>query len=403
MRSIFVGRLFLAACAALGLGQGAGSAALEDMKAAVTYYQGCESLKPSMEGEQVHPDPALQSGKIGRAFLIERRTVNLVADPDFAGQPKDAWLLIGQPAQMEKGGSAGPGCCAVTAADYVRQVVSGLTEGRLYCFSVYARTDEGGALSLAAKCGGTRQEAPARALGGAYSRVHLSFVAGAAVATLTIRGASEKKVVVDAVQLEEGKSWPASFLPDTGKMRGCDWVDIPPRAFNPTKGSVAFWVKPQWLGETGMGGLGFFAAFKDPNLGWAAQRSMLSVGAYTNPQKKGWENGLNINLKDKAGNAMGYTVEFDERFQPKPGEWLHVVVTWDLPTGADSVSRCFVNGRPAAEKRFRCESFEPAASVYMGYVSGAYADALMDEFALFNRPLTDAEAADLFGATVPLK
>ena len=60
------------------------------LKSAVTYYQGCESLKPNYEGEKVHPDPRLQPGRIGNAFLIEQRTVNLIADPGFKADPKDA-------------------------------------------------------------------------------------------------------------------------------------------------------------------------------------------------------------------------------------------------------------------------------------------------------------------------
>jgi hypothetical protein len=372
----------------------------ENLKEAVSYYNGCESLTPYYPGENVHPDPILQPGKIGKAFLIERRTVNMIANPDFDSDG-NSWLLIGQPEILSNGGFASPKSCAVTNADYIRQVIPGLKEKTLYCLSIYARSPDGGGLDLSMNSG-SLERLQTEPLPNEYTRIKLPFIAHAEVGTATIKSTTGKRVIVDGVQLESGKSWPASFFAAAGTQRSGEWVDIPatPQTYNPSRGTVAFWLKPQWIGEVDSG-MAFFSAFENPNRGWHDQKSVFLIQAYVNPKEKDWHNSIIISMKDKFGREMEYRIPLGEKF--RANEWFHCAVTWDIIPGRESVSTLYINAQKNAEKHFLSDGMQQPACVFMGYAAGAYADALMDEFYIFSRPLTEEEVCELYQTAVPFK
>jgi hypothetical protein len=54
-------------------------------------------------------------------------------------------------------------------------------------------------------------------------------------------------------------------------------------------------------------------------------------------------------------------------------------------------------------KHFSSDGMEPPGNIYIGYAAGMYADALMDEFYLFNRPLTSEEVSELYAIPEALK
>ena len=80
-------------------------AASDELKAAVSYYQGCESLQPNYNGENVHPSLILEPGKIGKAFRMEQRwSVNLLKDPVLKNNVPDSWSCVGKPVWQADGG-----------------------------------------------------------------------------------------------------------------------------------------------------------------------------------------------------------------------------------------------------------------------------------------------------------
>ncbi|HRU06684.1 MAG TPA: hypothetical protein P5137_13025, partial [Candidatus Brocadiia bacterium] len=372
-----------------------------------TYYQPCDSLKPNYEGEKVHPNPQLQPGKFGQAFLMEQRwSLNVLKDPTFEGAPADAWVLIGSPQRLTQGGWRKSGCFQIDSANYLRQAVDGLKKDKLHCLSVYAKSPDAGQLVLSATCGGETAIFESKPLTADYQRLHLSFRAKSVAATVTLRGKDGKKVVIAAAQLDSGRSWPRDFLPETNKPAGTEWVDIParPEIFNPMKGAIAFWLLPKWLDGESDGGMAFFnAQTTEPAKDYASRKNFISIGAYRRPGKKGYENALNVSFRDSEANAFGYMpIDFDKN-EYKPGEWMHVVVTWNIIPGQDSTSECFINGKKAGVKQFRGAAIAPPQEITMGYSGGAYADGLMDDFYIFNRPLTADEAAALYTLGKPLK
>jgi len=383
------------------------AADLDALRAAVTYYQPCDSLKPNVEGEKVHPNPQLQPGKFDQAFLMEQRwSLNVLKDPTCEGAPADAWILIGAPQRLKEGGWSKPGCFQIDNANYLRQAVDGLKKDSLHCLSVYARSPDAGQVVLTVTCGGDTSSFESKPLAPDYQRLHLSFRAKSVAATVTLRGKDDRKIIVDAAQLDSGRSWPRDFLPETGKPAGTEWVEIParPEIFDPMKGAIAFWLLPKWLDGESDGGMAFFnAQTTEQAKDYASRKNFISIGAYRKPGKKGYENALNVSFRDSEAKAFGYTpVDFDKN-EYKAGEWMHVVVTWSIVPSQDSTSECFINGKKVGVKQFRGAAIAPPQEITMGYSGGAYADGLMDDFYIFNRPLTEDEAAALYALGKPLK
>jgi Concanavalin A-like lectin/glucanases superfamily len=385
------------------------AADLAKMADAVTYYQGCESLKRTMKGENVHPNPKLQDGKIGKSFLIERRWArNEMSDAEFTRTPKSAWLPIGEPEWLKAGGSSDGNCVKVDGENYLRQAVTKLKDKKLYCLSVYAKSEAGGRLEMSVKSGATSESFTSEKLTGDYQRLKLPFVTGATAATITLKGADATAVIIDAAQLEYGKSWPRTFNPRTRKVLSTEWVDIPatPEVFNPMKGTIAFWTKPQWLAEESVGGMAFFSARTDePYKTYREKKNFVAIGAYRRPGKKGWQNGLNIAFRDNQATSKGVVAVSFEKPTLEPNQWMHLVVAWEIATpDKDSLCTTYLNGKKVSTYKFRLkDEIKPPTTIKMGHSGGAYADALMDEFYIFNRPLTADEAAALYALEKPLK
>ncbi|NOY79423.1 MAG: DUF4838 domain-containing protein [Kiritimatiellaeota bacterium] len=379
---------------------------LDRLRRALTYYQPCESFKATLPGENVHPQPLLFPGRFGRAFRMEQRwALNRLRDPLFEHAPGGAWIAVGRPRRIEQEGPDDSATVGVTRTAYLRQVVTGLKPGQVHCLSVHARSPRGGRLQLAVKSGAVRRRGTAGVDANDWRRFYLSFTSGATTATVTLRGADDREVWVAGAQCEAGKSWPRALLPKTAKPGPCEWVDIParPEVFNPMKGAVAFWCLPEWLDETAAGGMGFFRAeVPQPGVRYAKKTNFISIGAYRYPGRKGWENGFNLYFRDCNGRGVTFVpVCFDDVRLPR-GQWTHLVFSWEIVPGGDSRCTAWLNGRKAGEKVMHLGAVMPPASITMGYSGGAYADGLLDEFCIFDRPLTDEEAAALFRSNHPL-
>ncbi len=379
------------------------AASYGNLSKAVTYYQGCESLTSRFDGEEVHPFPALFPGKVGHAFRMEQRfALNHLRDPDFDEGLGVNWLAVGQPLWRQSGGSASEACFQVDGENYIRQAIVDLDPERLQCFSVYAKSETGGELVLEIKSGSQCFAEQFATLTNEYQRFALPFVTSdTTAATVSIRAADARNIIVDAAQLEPGRSWPRSFNPKTRKALNPEWIDIPAKALNPAQGSVAFWFQPHWLAGRSESGMAFFSARANVT-DQQEKPSRIVIGAYRRLGRRGWENGLYVSLVDADGQSHGYCpVEWD-RLELDAEEWHHIAVTWEFKQEEKSSSSTYLNGKLQGSTSFVSRGMEAPETVIMGYSAGAYADCLMDEFYLFNRQLSNSEVRILFALRQPL-
>jgi hypothetical protein len=376
---------------------------------ALRYYQPCEDLVRRYAGESIHPNPTLEPGKIGMAFRIEDQSaVNLVTDGDMNGGQRSGWTAIGSPQWLDVDGRFDPACAAVDARNYLQQEVTEIMPDTLCCASVFARAtpdSEGSVLRLSVRCGEMVADVASPPLTADFVRVVLPFRAKADVATLSLEASGDGRVIVDGAQLEaNGRSFPRSFNPKTGGKLGGEWVDIPARKeiFDPNRGSIAFWTRPNWVGQSSPGSPFFtlFSAISTANQQRPKSLCGMMILARNNPDRavaRDSHHAITVSFTDRSGKVADYFVPLEGSFIPDA--WAHVVVTWEVKPAGESSSSFYVNGRRVAERRFVIDGIGPPTNVRMGYGAGSYADGLMDEFCIFDRPLTDAEAAELAART----
>jgi len=143
--------------------------------------------------------------------------------------------------------------------------------------------------------------------------------------------------------------------------------------FNPKRGAVAFWLRPS------------------PTVG---NHTYFCVG-------RGWKTPFRISARD---NRLAFTaggVPCATKHPIEPLKWYHVAMCW---SGGELTA--YLNGELILQKSFQpldmpdVEDYNLAVGFSTGDVTGA--DGTLDEFVIFDRPLSGAEVAALASRDAPL-
>jgi hypothetical protein len=78
------------------------------------------------------------------------------------------------------------------------------------------------------------------------------------------------------------------------------------------------------------------------------------------------------------------------------------VFTWEVKDGKALISLNIDDGKTKLTKEQPFGPLKKPEIINVGYVSGAYLNGEMDDFAIFNRPLTDAEVSAIYKSSQPL-
>ena len=341
-------RCLIAAGALLWAGYPAGTAAApaDDLRQALLWYEDCESPSRRNKDLGIRINSAtLVEGKIGHALLLERRDANHLANPDFDG-PGD-WIVVGRPLFRSTGGRFSPGCVQLTASDYVRQVATGLRSGdkTWYCLSAYAKADSPG---TRLELGVDRELHQEFALTTQYTRLALPFQATHENSTVTFRARGSGPITLDAVQLEQQRSFPSSFYAKA--LRPTQSIDIPvgERTLHVDQGSIAFWIQPLWLRENGAGQnlFAWWADADNPGVD-CLTLSAIPAGMTTDHE---YRNRL-LFMRTRGRRHEGFAVKSFPLCQWTPGSWHHIVAAWRAHGGPAGQLRLYLDGEalPAQE------------------------------------------------------
>jgi hypothetical protein len=372
---------------------------VEDLRKALLWYEGCESLHGRNQDLGVRINGAtLVDGKIGRAILLERRDANRLANPDFDGL--GGWIVVGRPVFTSAGGRFSPGCVQISETGYVRQVVTELRSGdeTWYCLSAYAKSDSP---ATRLELGVDHELCRQFPLTAQYTRLALPFQAGHENSTITLRARGPGRVTIDAVQLEPQRSFPSSF--SAVAVRPTQSIEIPvsPRTLNADEGSVAFWIRPLWLRESGTAE-NLFAWWGDvgePGVECLAL-SAYPAGLTTDHD---WHNRI-VLARTRGRRHDGFAVKSFPLCDWTPGSWHHVVAAWRArPDPSPSQLVLYLDGRALPLQQAPWGERKTPARFSIGYYWGAYADAVVDEICVFRRVLTPAEVDCLFQLRSPLQ
>jgi len=157
---------------------------------------------------------------------------------------------------------------------------------------------------------------------------------------------------------------------------------------NSEQGTVAFHFKPDWSGSQYE--LRYLFSLPGPtNKSGSANRAnslTLFTFRYKQPFQELW-----LWLDDGGGgNHMAQARIADW----KKGAWHHIAATWSVS------SICiYIDGKPATRRPMRGGITTPGDKFYLGAnrMGHGSADGIMDEFCIYNRPLTESEIGLLTG------
>lgn len=348
------------------------------------FYEPLDTLKPVQPNTTLMNPTELGEGKIGAAVLLERRTLNLLKAPGT--ESKDAWMLL-------NGASFNDSVLKLPASGEARQTVSSLSPDKIYCLSVYARSSSAQSAKISLGWDGSvpdnRQEFT---VGRDWKRVWVSgeTVEGSATVIMT---AVEGAVEIERPQFEMGGSVPTSYI--TGDMRGVSGLVWRPTEgeFDPTRGSISFWMKADWVGETLSSSVMLFRSFHEYKEEWKEMPSVITLNVWAlDPDARDWRYAINLGIVDKKLKSHALSVPLQHL---KKG-WNHVALTWDFSDPKGGRATLYINGEQVgALNNLVTSGMEPASEVAFGQGIGGYLDGWLDEARVYSTELSAEDVKTL--------
>jgi Concanavalin A-like lectin/glucanases superfamily len=386
----------------------AGSAFAGDLKSSIIFQEDCEDLKSPYPGVKISSSiKVLKGGKFGNCFRIERRTINKVENGDFKQQESDGWLYRDNAVWQKKGGIKNSACLKITGGEVVVPVI-GLKKDSANAFSFYAKAPQGGSVSVVWESADKENIlVKDQKLGNSFIRVKAPF--GAVDDSGSLRIQVTGTVIIDNAQLDKGVNYFNSFSTPL-KRRGVDRVVIPANGkyFKAKQGAISVWLNVPWLNDSNIVSNSICGLFVVNNAEKRIKKwgDQVIMGISCIPRKK-------ITDKLRKSQFHFYTVDAKNRvcpvaeklssMEPAPASgWRHLVMNWQLDEAGKMKIVLWLDGKKLVEKSKPFGPVKQQKFSWIGYVNGAYLNGLMDDFAIFNRPLTVEEITQINTANRPL-
>lgn|GEM_PF-4542179 len=374
----------------------------------VLLYEPCESLKSDNPGVKVADSIKVETqGKYGRAYRIERRTLNEMVNGDFAQKESSSWVYRDNAAWQPSGGIGDSSCLKINGGD-VSAPLTGLKPGSANAFSLYAKNADPAAaasISVSWESGGKQSSiVKDRKLGNDFERILLPLTAEADSGTVVI--SVQGAILIDNAQLDKGLGFFNSYAPP-GQMRNCDIIDIPVNGkyFSAAKGAFSCWINVPWLNPEVAGDticVLFGVTNAEPKIKKWGATSILAISGIPKPKPSDKQAGtINAGMLDVDYRIIG-TNENLANLKLDEGPWHLCVVNWELKDGKMQFAMYLDGDKLKINKEQPFGPNKVPVSITVGYSGGGYLNGLMDDFAIFNRPLTEAEIMAIYKSPQPL-
>ena len=378
------------------------------LKKDLLYYENCESLKSAYPDVKIQQSIAVEEkGRFDKCFRIERRTLNTLDNGDFAKKESDAWIYKDNVEWRENGGCANSSCLQINDGG-VSIPLTDLKPDSANAFSFYVKKADAspdGKLTVTWNCGGKDTEllksfnAPTE-----MERVKLCIIPESDAGTINI--SAKGQVIIDNAQLDRGVSFFNSFA-TPGKVRSCDWIEIPANGkyFNPEQGSISCWVNVPWLDNNTVTEsiCAIFAAKNAPNRikKWGDD-TVMALSCIPKQKVTDKTAGMFHAISIDAENRVSALSEsLDKIPLDASSPWHHIVYNWQVKDGKINVS-LYVDGKIMLTKEQPFGPVKKPVLIYIGYVSGAYLNGLLDDFAILGKPLSEREINEIYKSNKPL-
>ena len=288
----------------------------------------------------------------------------------------------------------------ITENDYVRQVVTELSvaDPAWCCLSAYAKSDSPGArLELQVD----REIVKEFPVAPGYSRFDLPFKPVHDNSTITLRVHGPGSVTIDAVQLEQRRSFPSSFYP--GARRPAQSIEIPvnERTLNLAEASIAFWIRPLWIGEYSPAQSLF--AWWDDTANPGPESLVLTAYPDGTVTDHDYRNRI-LFMRTRAKRHDAFSVKSFPLSDWTPGTWHHLVAAWKTGAGGSPGQlQLYLDGKPLPPQEAPWGQIKTPKFFAIGYHWGSYADAALDEICVFSVSLSAAEVDWLYQLRSPIR
>ena len=383
----------------------AGAGTLKD---AVSFYEDCEDRSSSYPGVKISSSIAvIDGGRFSRCFKMERRTYNALPNGDFMNKTSGSFLYRDNAKWRQHGGIDNSSCLEITGGEVVIPLVE-LEKNSANAFSFYAKSNTNATISVSLESEGkTNTLMDNIAIGNAFKRIDVPFAAHGDSASLRLNVSSS--IIIDDAQLDKGVNFFNSFSKPL-KLRNVDTISIPAdkQFFDAAKGAVSAWVNVPWLNSKNI-----------------ISNSSCCLFAVKNAKKKINKWGDHIvmvmncipqNKPDtERDNSLLYFFTIDSEERPcKVSErllklpdttesgWRHLVYNWELKSDDNMKISIWLDGEKLTETSKPFGPVKKPEFINIGYFDGAYLNGLVDDFAIFNRPLTEVEIQKLFNSNTPI-
>ncbi len=351
-------------------------AAAGSLKEALRIYADGENRTPEHGVLSVSSSVRLRPGKFGQAYLIERRTRNF-ADPQ-------EWVL-GSGAEL----TGEENLLRLPADGFAALPQIGLKPRGRNMLSFQGRGSGKIAISLTEN-GATRLLAEF-SLQADFQQYSCLVESDSDAATLKFRSTAAAEL--NQLLFDRGIAQVNSYHPP-GKIRGVDLIRLDHQLYNPAAGSFVCWLKAPWFGSTGEGtAMGIFHAAASKDSKKTSQGVVLWGGV--DQQTGKYESTLhNIHYSGKGGFNCGISFRLSELIDVPNHEWQHLTFNWEMTNGGMN-SAVYINGQQkfsSSKNKFVPQEVE---ELLVGYINGSYTNGLIDEIAVFARPLTEREIETL--------
>lgn len=348
------------------------------------FHELLDTTQPVQANTTLMNPTTLGDGKIGMAALLERRTLNLLKELG------EAWILL-------DGASVQGSLLRLPAKGEARQVVEQLDPDKIYCFSIYARSVSAKPAKIALSWDGASQDNREEfSLTSEWKRVWVSGKTLEGAATVTMTGL-EGEAEVERPQFEAGGSVPTTYI--TGEMRGVSGLIWHPSEgeFDQTRGSVSFWMKGDWVGETLSTSIMMFRSFHEYKEDWKEMPSVITLNVWAlDPEARDWRYALNLSLVDK--NLKNHALSVPLHYLTK--DWNHIALTWDLSDPKGGRASLYINGEQVgALNALVTGGMESASEVAWGQGVGGYLDGWLDDVSVYASELSGEDVKTLSKGT----
>lgn len=378
-------------------------------KSDLLLYEPCDSLKSTNDGVIISGSIAVEEkGKFGKALRIERRTLNVLANGDFAKEQSDAWICRDNSVKWLPEGGVGNSSCLKLNGGEISVPVTELKPKDFNAFSFYVRRADNApdtsAISVNWQSGGkTLCVLNKYAPGKDFERIKLPLSSDGDSGTISL--AVNGAVIIDNAQLDKGVSYFNSFSTPLVR-RNVDSINVPVNGkyFNPEKGSISCWLKVPWFDKSLYGEMMSLVNVlnaEQQKAKWG-DNMMLAISCIPNKFEGDNSGTLNAVMIDAETRVIGFTENLSKITVDPSLDWHLLVFTWEVKDGKAAISLNLDGGKTKLVKEQPFGPVKKPLLITFGFASGAYLNGQMDDLAIFNRPLNEAEIAEIYKSSQPL-